>query len=98
MASPAEFSSDGCTGFPEVWRGIDLFPCCRAHDLAWFLSPGDWGRWFGSNLELGGCFIDAGAWELGVGAVLLTSTVGALMFAGALKLSRARLPPGGRAV
>lgn len=77
--------SDGCTGFPDVWRGIDLGPCCYAHDLAWYERPGDWLSWLQSNADLSACFARAGAWELSWPAFLVTCTVGALMFAGWLK-------------
>lgn len=78
---PEEFFSDGCTGFVDTWRGIDLLPCCHAHDLAWFQHPGDWGVWITSNIELGACFVSLGAWELAIPAVLAVCTVGAFLFA-----------------
>lgn len=72
-----EFVSDGCTGFPEVIFGVDLTKCCLAHDLAWFSQPkGDWVAWTISNLELGVCFAQAGAWWLALPAVIAVSTVG----------------------
>lgn len=77
--------SDGCTGFVDTWRGIDLLPCCEAHDLAWYSSPGDWGAWLTSNVDLGVCFVHAGAWELAIPAVLAVSTIGALLFAGIIR-------------
>jgi hypothetical protein len=77
---PADFTSDGCTGFFNTWRGIDLLPCCTAHDLAWHNSPGDWIAWATSNLELGVCFVSLGAWELALPAVLAVFTVGAFLF------------------
>lgn len=82
---PDWFQTDGCTGFPDVWRGIDLYPCCRAHDWAWFSKPGDWLAWFGSNVDLSVCFAQTGAIELAVPALVVTSTIGAALFALAKK-------------
>lgn len=76
------FRSDGCTGFFDVWRNINIFPCCFEHDMAWYLNPGNWLVWAQSNIRLGQCFWDIGVGELAVPAVLLTSTIGALLFAG----------------
>ena len=81
MTSPLEFTSDGCTGFFDTWRGVDLQPCCTAHDLAWWQSPGDWSLWFGSNVDLGVCFYQAGVWELAIPACLAVTTIGAVLFA-----------------
>lgn len=81
IAYPADFVSDGCTGFFDTWRGIDLTACCTAHDYAWYSHPGDWLVWAGSNIELGSCFVAAGTWELFVPAVVAVSTVGAVLFA-----------------
>ncbi len=78
---PADFRSDGCTGFFDTWRGIDLLPCCHAHDLAWWQSPGDWLAWATSNIELGACFVSLGAWELAAPAVVAVFTFGAFLFA-----------------
>lgn len=38
---PDDFKSDGCTGAPDSWFGIDLTPACRLHDflrrhLVWY--------------------------------------------------------------
>ena len=33
--------SDGCTGWPDSFRGIDYFDCCVEHDNAYFLG-GSW--------------------------------------------------------
>ena len=77
---PDGFISDGCTGFPEVWRGIDLTACCEAHDLAWWSSGGDWQAWFVSNVDLGVCFFQAGVWELTVPAFLAVTLIGAVLF------------------
>lgn len=83
IAVPADFLSDGCTGFVNTWRGIDLLPCCRAHDYAWFLHPGDWGVWLASNLDLSMCFAGQGAPELALPALLaVCGPIGALLFAG----------------
>lgn len=90
---PDGFTSDGCTGFPDTWRGIDLSTCCEVHDLAWYLNPGDWQAWLVSNLELSACFADAGAWELSIPALVATCTIGALMFAGWLGRRRHHQPP-----
>lgn len=79
-----EFVTDGCTGFVNTWRGIDLLPCCQAHDLAWWEKPGDWGAWLTSNIDLGVCFAGAGAWELVLPAFAAVCTVGALLFAGVI--------------
>jgi hypothetical protein len=76
-----EFASDGCTGFLQSWRGIDLSGCCRAHDLAWWLHPGDWPAWWHSNLDLAGCIVHAGAIELGWPFLFAVTTVGAVLFA-----------------
>ena len=84
------FVSDGCTGFPDNWRGIDLSDCCKAHDGMWFNHPGDWLAWFQSNIALSECFTRAGAGELYLPALIATCTIGALMFAGWLKLRRKR--------
>jgi len=80
MQLPDGFVSDGCTGFPEAWRGIDLLPCCTAHDLAWFLHPGDWLVWAQSNVDLAVCFYQRGAWEVSFGGFLAVCTVGAAIF------------------
>lgn len=76
-----DFVSDGCTWFPDVWRGIDLYPCCFRHDLWWFLHPGDWLAWAVSNINLGVCFVGAGAWELFLPALGALFTIGAAVFA-----------------
>lgn len=81
MPAPDGFASDGCTGFFEAWRGIDLLPCCAAHDLAWFQHGGDWGVWLASNIDLGMCFATRGAWEIALPAVVAVSTIGAVLFA-----------------
>lgn len=82
MTSPREgFASDGCTGFPEVWRGIDLSDCCYAHDLAWFNHAGDWGVFLSSNVDLAICFAERGAWELMLPAFLAVTIIGAFLFA-----------------
>lgn len=75
------FVSDGCTGFPDTWRGIDLSQCCYAHDLAWHNHPGDWTMWAASNVDLANCFAQAGAWELWGLVLAAVSTIGALIFA-----------------
>ncbi|SFZ81647.1 hypothetical protein SAMN02983003_0613 [Devosia enhydra] len=74
------FETDGCTGWLNSWRGIDLYQCCVQHDRTWYDHPGDWTIWAISNLDLGRCFAMVGAWELAVPAVLATCTVGALLF------------------
>jgi hypothetical protein len=79
---PDGFTTDGCTGFVNVWRSLDLSACCTAHDLAWYLRPGDWWAWLLSNLDLGVCFARVGAWELLLPAIVATSTIGAALFAG----------------
>jgi DNA-binding transcriptional LysR family regulator len=89
--TPDVFVSDGCTGFPDVALGVDLFPCCRAHDLAWWLHPGDWSVWMASNVDLSVCFVGAGAWWLALPALFVVSTIGGLLFA----LKR-KEPPVGR--
>lgn len=76
------FRSDGCTGFFDVWRNIDIFPCCFNHDMTWYLNPGNWGVWLQSNIDLGFCFGAAGAVELVLPAITATCTIGALLFAG----------------
>ena len=76
-----DFVSDGCTGFPDVWRGIDLSGCCYAHDLAWWMSDGDWQAWFTSNVDLGVCFFNAGAWEVALPGFLAITIIGAALFA-----------------
>ena len=78
--TPPGFTSDGCTGFPDVWRGIDLTACCTAHDLAWYNHPGDWLAYAVSNVELANCFAASGAPELWAGAILAVFTVGAVLF------------------
>jgi hypothetical protein len=77
----ATFTSDGCTGFPEVWRSLDLSACCTAHDLAWYNHPGDWLAFLSSNLDLAVCFGRAGAYELVIPAFLAVTTIGAFLFA-----------------
>ena len=77
---PDGFTSDGCTAFPEVWRGIDLTDCCYAHDLAWYDRPGDWAAWLHSNVDLAICFAGKGAWELTLPAFLAVTTIGAVLF------------------
>lgn len=71
--------SDGCTWFPDVWRGIDLLPCCNAHDIAWSQDM-DVAAWLGTNADLAGCFWHIGAWELAIPAFLAVSTVGAVLY------------------
>jgi hypothetical protein len=70
---------DGCTGFPEVWRGIDLTACCNAHDLSWQQNM-DVGTWLGTNVDLAVCFGKAGAWELVIPAFIAVSTIGAVLY------------------
>ena len=79
------FGSDGCTGFFDMWRNVNIFPCCFEHDMTWYLNPGDWLTWIHSNLTLGGCFVRIGVVELAWPAVILTSTIGAFLFAGGAK-------------
>lgn len=77
----AGFVSDGCTWFFQSWRGIDLLPCCEAHDLSWFENVSrDFGAWIVSNFELSSCFVSIGAWELAIPAFLATCTVGFGLF------------------
>ena len=76
-----EFFTDGCTGFFQSWRGIDLTGCCREHDFAWWSNPGDWIAWVMSIVALGLWFYRMGVWELVVPAVLVVSTIGAVLFA-----------------
>ena len=78
---PDGFTSDGCTGFVDAWRSLSLSACCTAHDLAWFLRPGDWLAWLGSNIDLAGCIGASGAWELVIPVFLAVSTAGAALFA-----------------
>jgi hypothetical protein len=75
-----DFSSDGCTGFPEVWRGIDLTECCYEHDLAWYNSNGDLSVFLQSNIELVACFVDKGAWELWFPALVVVTVIGFFLF------------------
>lgn len=75
-----QFTSDGCTGFVNTWRNIDLYSCCFAHDMAWYLNPGDWLVWFTSNVEFAGCVANAGALELVFPAFLAVMSVGAFLF------------------
>jgi len=36
------FSSDGCTGWVDVWNGVSLYPACFLHDLKyWAGHPGE---------------------------------------------------------
>jgi len=79
------FVSDGCTGFFDVWRGIALRSCCETHDVAWYERPGDWLAWAVSNVELAACFWQAGAWEIAILGFLAVSTLGALLFSGAIR-------------
>lgn len=74
------FVSDGCTGFFQSWRGVDLTACCTAHDLAWYSSPGDWSAWLTSNVDLALCFARVGVPELALPAFLAVCTVGAILF------------------
>lgn len=75
------FHSDGCTLFPDRWRGVDLYPCCYKHDLSWYAHPGDWLVWWHSNIDLAVCVAHAGATELALPFLAAVSTVGALLFA-----------------
>lgn len=85
LTTSSEFVSDGCTGFFDVWRGVDLYPCCYAHDLAWYQHPGDWVVWAQSNIDLAICVARAGAPELFIPFLIVVSSIGALLFAGVLK-------------
>lgn len=76
----AQFTSDGCTGFVNTWRNIDLYPCCFAHDMAWYLHPGDWGVWLISNVDFGACVFRVGAYEVAFPAFFAVMTVGAVLF------------------
>lgn len=76
-----EFVFDGCTGFFDVWRGIDLNQCCYAHDLSWYQNPGDWSVWLSSNIDLVACFYQLGVWEVAIGGAIAVFTIGALLFA-----------------
>lgn len=75
------FNSDGCTGFPDVWRGVDLTQCCNAHDLAWYQSPDVLG-WIVSNAQLSICFTQIGVFELAIPAFVAVSTIGAFLYFG----------------
>ena len=36
------FSSDGCTGWVDEWKGISIYPACFLHDLKyWAGYPGE---------------------------------------------------------
>ena len=80
MTSPPEFISDGCTGFPEVWRGIDLTDCCYLHDLDWFNAQGDLTLFLSSNVELANCFAAKGVWELWLPALAAVTIIGIFLF------------------
>ena len=94
--TPDLFDSDGCTGFVDVWRGIDLHACCLAHDLAWFTHPGDWTVWLASNVELAICFWQVGVVEVAGPAFIAVTTIGAVLFAkwSREKMKRTRLRDG----
>lgn len=39
---PRPFSSDGCTGWVNEWKGVSLYPACFLHDLKyWAGHPGE---------------------------------------------------------
>lgn len=77
---PDGFVSDGCTDFPEIWRGIDLTDCCYAHDLAWFNAKGDLSVFLASNLDLVNCFAAKGAVELWLPALVAVTLAGFFLF------------------
>lgn len=60
---------DYCTSWPDFVWGIDLRPCCAAHDLA-YGTAGFFGS-FQADVEFGVCIASAAGWGMG-----------ALMFAG----------------
>lgn len=36
------FKSDGCTGWVDSWKGVDIYPACFLHDLKyWAGHPGE---------------------------------------------------------
>lgn len=82
---PDGFVSDGCTGFFQSWRGIDLSDCCLAHDLAWYNAHGDLSVFLPSNIDLAACFVGHGAWELGIPAFLAVTLIGIFLFLGKRK-------------
>jgi hypothetical protein len=45
------------------------------------MSDGDWQAWFTSNVDLGVCFFNAGAWEVALPGFLAITIIGAALFA-----------------
>ncbi len=79
MASQTVPVDDGCTGFFDMWRGIDLIPCCNIHDIAWAQDM-DPAQWIQTNIDLSVCFWNLGAWELAIPAFIAVTVVGAALY------------------
>lgn len=85
---PSWFHSDGCTLFPNVWRGINLRPCCVEHD--WLYATGHtFTDWFNANTGLATCMWQKGAPDAAIVALLGVSTVGILFFVLGAKVVKA---------
>lgn len=67
---PFDPSQDYCTFFPERIFGIDLAPCCYAHDMAYESG----GVTLQSHIDLGACVIASGGGYLLAGAMVAATT------------------------
>lgn len=71
---PADYL-DGCTMFPDELNGVDISPCCDAHDTSyWYAETLE--QKFQADAELYQCVIDTGGFDL------FWIIVGCIMFAG----------------
>jgi hypothetical protein len=61
----SEIKKDHCTGFPEVWVGVDISDCCKQHDetlgtrIFYRCLKAKIGRFHASYITIGGAI---GAW------------------------------------
>jgi len=66
--------TDWCTSFPETWGGVDIAPCCRAHDLAYETGAPK----IAADIDLAACF----AATTGDGAAALAVFAAVLVLGG----------------
>jgi len=75
----ALFENDGCTFWPDQWRGVSLSDCCAVHDEA-FAYGRSFAEFLQANVGLFQCGVAHGAWEWAALAFAGVMTLGAPMF------------------
>lgn len=73
------FENDGCTLWPDTWRGIDLRSCCDVHDVA-FNTGVTVVDLLKANFSLARCIWQLGAWDAAILMFIGVCTGGAAFF------------------